>query len=147
MTIAGAQQSPPTFRAALELFTIKVQVVADRGKPLPSLTADEFDIRINRRRRALVFVESIRYDDGGTADIPIAPQPNDTKLASNDDKFFKPFKGQASAVYLLGLETIEAERSEMVRVSMRHKGVTARRWAWCGIPAKCRPATPPANSR
>jgi hypothetical protein len=65
--------------------------------------------------------------------------------ASNDDKFFKPFKGQASAVYLLGLETIEAERSEMVRVSVRHKGVTARRWAWCGIPAKCRPATPPAQ--
>jgi hypothetical protein len=149
--IVFAQSSTPTFSGGVELFTISVHVVAARGKPLPDLTAERFDVSIAGRARRVVFAELIGYDGSGASTGPM-PQADRTVLAGDGGVFFTRFTNQASALYVLGIETTEAERGSRVEawVKANEKNVSVRRWAWCGIPANCRlpagsfPAWPPA---
>jgi len=137
-------QAPPAFRTGVELFTIEVQVVADRGKPLPVLGTERFDVRINGKNRRVVFGELVRYDDGST--VVVAPtRKSDREWFAAGGELFRPYPQQASALYLLGVELTDADRQhrESVKVKVREKGVNVRRWAWCVVADGC---VPPSHS-
>lgn len=56
----GAQQSTPTFRSSVTLVTVDVIVLDRDGKPVPGLTADDFQIKLNGKPqpvRALSYVK------------------------------------------------------------------------------------------
>ncbi len=44
-------QQPPRFQSSVEVTTIDVTVVDDRGKPMPNLTPADFNVRIDGNRR------------------------------------------------------------------------------------------------
>lgn len=68
-----AWQAPqPTFRSGVNLVTIDVMVLDEAGRPVPGLTAGEFEIKINGRPqpiRALAFVQA-------AAPPPASAQPS-----------------------------------------------------------------------
>jgi hypothetical protein len=148
ITIVGAQGPPPAFRTDAELFTLKVQVVASRGKGLPALSAEQFDVRVGGRTRNVLLAELIRQDEGGSAAHAGRGRSGTdaASLTATEAKFFQPPRGQRSALYLLGVEVSDAERRS-VKVKVGHKDVTLRGWAWCGVPATCRPAAATPISR
>jgi VWFA-related protein len=47
--VPAAQQ--PTFRVAVDLIPVDVQVIDDAGQPVPGLTASQFEVIVNGRRR------------------------------------------------------------------------------------------------
>ena len=54
------QQAPPTFRSSITLVTVDVVVLDQDGKPVPGLTADDFQIKLNGKIqpvRALSYVQ------------------------------------------------------------------------------------------
>lgn len=54
------QQAPPTFRSGVTLVTVDVVVLDHDGKPVPGLTADDFQIKLNGKVqpvRALSYVQ------------------------------------------------------------------------------------------
>jgi VWFA-related protein len=65
-TLCGAGQQPanpqkpiPTFRSALDVITVDVQVIDRNGLPVPGLGPDKFDVTINGRRRRVLSAELI----------------------------------------------------------------------------------------
>jgi hypothetical protein len=135
--MAGAQQPPPAFRADVALLTIRVQVTAARGRDLPLLVPDQFEVRIGGRKRIVVLAEPTRTDDG--LDAAVAPSGNAAPQASGDDGFFKPIPGQKSAMYILGLEAT-GERTPNISVKVKVKDVAVQRWAWCMAATNCGPS-------
>lgn len=59
--VAAQQQ----FRSTVSLVAVDVQVLDRQGDPIPTLTADEFEVTIGGRRRRVVSVDFIRH--GATA--------------------------------------------------------------------------------
>lgn len=55
---AAAQQ--PQFKTAVERIVVDVQVVDNSGRPIPALTADDFDVRIDQQPRTVASVEFVR---------------------------------------------------------------------------------------
>jgi Ca-activated chloride channel family protein len=61
----GAQQTPlPTFRAAVDLVNFPVTVVDRQGKPVPGLTADDFQIIENGKTQAVKYFAAGNLQDG-----------------------------------------------------------------------------------
>src|SRR4051812_9729523 len=65
-TLCGAGQQPespqkptPTFRSALDVIAVDVQVIDRNGVPVPGLGPDKFDVTINGRRRRVLTAELI----------------------------------------------------------------------------------------
>src|SRR5688572_19204964 len=60
----GAQQpaqQPPTFRSGIALVTIDVTVLDEQGRPVPGLTANDIDIKLDGKLqpiRAFAFVQA-----------------------------------------------------------------------------------------
>ena len=104
--VATGEAAPqgPTFRAGADVIAVEVQVVASNGQPLVGLTADKFEVSINRRRRKVVSAEVVRVDAArlaGPAAAPasIAPavmtaaapnQPGRTFMLIIDEGSFQP---------------------------------------------------------
>jgi hypothetical protein len=126
--IADAQQ--PAFHAAAELFILKVQVVAARGVPLPGLTAAQFAVRVHGRERRVIFAEFIRADNAASSAGSAPAGTGETTIGVADETLFQPFRNRAGALYLLGVQATDAERSN-VSIKVRQENVTARRWTWC----------------
>jgi len=57
MCVSAAQEQPPRFKAAVEVTSIDVTVVDDRGQPIPDLTPADFIVRIDGRERRAVSAE------------------------------------------------------------------------------------------
>src|SRR6185503_6022615 len=57
----GAQQPPPkpSFQATVEVTSVDVTVVDDRGKPVANLTPADFNVRIDGGQRRVVSAEWI----------------------------------------------------------------------------------------
>ena len=61
---AGAQEQPARFRVAVDLIPVDVQVVDKTGQPAAGLTASEFEVTINGRRRKVVSADLVDYASG-----------------------------------------------------------------------------------
>jgi VWFA-related protein len=68
-------QEPPRFRAGVELTTLDVAVVDDRGRPIAGLTPDDFAIRIDGNARKVVSAEWVPLSV--EAGAPPPPPPPD----------------------------------------------------------------------
>ncbi len=67
---AGAQQTaqPPGFKSGIELVIVDAQVVDRKGNPIPGLTAENFQVAIDGKKRA---VSTVDYIDASTG-LPFA---------------------------------------------------------------------------
>jgi hypothetical protein len=65
-TLAGlaAQQPPPTFKSGVEVVRIDVSVVDKTGKPLSDLTPADFTVTVDRKPRAIVSAQFLKYEIG-----------------------------------------------------------------------------------
>jgi len=65
------QASQQTFRAGVDLTTVDVLVVRDRdGQPITDLTADDFVVTVDGKRRVLTSVDRLTYGAEATAAPP-----------------------------------------------------------------------------
>jgi VWFA-related protein len=66
----SAQQAPPVFRSSVTLVPVEVTVLGADGRPVPGLTADDFEIKLNgksRPVRTLAYVDTARPDAAAPA--------------------------------------------------------------------------------
>ena len=63
----AAAPQEPTFRVAIDRIPVEVQVLDRLGQPLPGLTADQFEVTINGRRRPVVSASFITLGAAGPA--------------------------------------------------------------------------------
>lgn len=61
LVAAGVQQ--PRFNSGVERIVVDVQVVDSQGRPIPALTAGDFEVRLDRGLRKVTSVEFIRAAD------------------------------------------------------------------------------------
>jgi hypothetical protein len=128
LTAVLAAQTP-AFNGRVEFLTIRVQVVADKGKPLPPLTPAHFEVTIAGVKQHVEFAELIPDNDGATG----SPSSSGGMW-----RFAKP-ADQLSAEYLLGVDA-SATDGGTVRVNVSQKNVGVRQWSWCAAPP-CAPAS------
>jgi VWFA-related protein len=69
-------QQPPRFQASVEVTSLDVVVVDDRGKPIADLTPDDFNVRIDGNRRKVTTAEWVSLVSK-PADGAAAPRPPD----------------------------------------------------------------------
>lgn len=89
---AAQQQTPrPTFRSGVELVTIEVYVVDRDGKPLPALGLNDFEVRVDGRKRLVVSADLVTSQDGAVARAAVAARaagPDATKPEVPADRVF-----------------------------------------------------------
>ena len=85
LSAAWAYQTPqqPTLKSGVELVLVDVQVTSKDGTPTHALTADQFDVTIDGRKRPVVNVDFIEFGKAGSAPPTVAPGvvPADTSAA------------------------------------------------------------------
>jgi hypothetical protein len=155
MAVPVAQQPVPRFRGSIRLFTIHVQVVADPGKPMASLTAEQFDVRIQGRKRGVTFAELMHFDEGPV--LPARSKADAVKVLSDESTEdtdarnggveFKRISSGISAHYLLGVESNDSDRGgfKNVRVRVNQRNLNVRQWAWGTVPWDMPQAATPNN--
>jgi hypothetical protein len=116
---AGAltQQPAPVFRGSVELFTVRIHVIAGRGQPMPELDSTAFSIRIGSRTPLVLFAEHV-------------PIPNEAERAGGPYEFFKPVPNQLSALYVVGVEASAAYCHKTPKVRVESKGLKVRGFSW-----------------
>ena len=114
---AMSQQSPPVFRENVELFTIRIHVVADRGQPLPELDATAFTIRVGSATPLVRFAEHVAI-------------PTEAERARGPFAFFKPVPNQLSALYVVGVEASAAYCGKIPKVRVAPKRLKVWGLAW-----------------
>src|SRR5262249_52493765 len=67
------QQEQPRFRASVEVTSLDVSVVDDRGKPIQNLKPEDFNVRIDGSSRRVVSAEWIALVTPGAAPPPPPP--------------------------------------------------------------------------
>lgn len=73
-SVAGAQQPPvPSFQASVEVTSLDVTVVDDRGRPVTDLLSTDFIVRIDNRARRVVSAEWVPLSGGSGASGAPAP--------------------------------------------------------------------------
>lgn len=63
---AQQKQLPPTFRSGVEVVRIDVSVVDKSGRPVNDLTAADFTVTVDRKPRAIVSAQFLKYETGTT---------------------------------------------------------------------------------
>lgn len=61
--VSARQQAPPTFRAAVDVIAVDVQVVTKGGDPVVNLTPDKFNVTIDGRDRTVLSVDLVRHGE------------------------------------------------------------------------------------
>jgi len=112
-----SQQSPPVFRENVELFTIRIHVIADRGQPLPELDAAAFTIRVGSATPLVRFAEHVAI-------------PTEAERARGPFAFFKPVPNQLSALYVVGVEASAAYCGKIPKVRVAPKRLKVWGLAW-----------------
>lgn len=122
---AIAQEPAPVFQEGVDLFVVRVQVVAGRDAALPVLDASHFALRIGRRTPPIHLVERV-------------PVPPDDESADGPYSFFRPVRDRLSAIYLLGTDPDAADCRQAPKVSVTLRDVKIRTWSWSPKPG-CEP--------
>ena len=68
-----AQQQPPKFQSSVDVTSIDVSVVDDRGQPIQHLTPADFNVRIDGNPRRVVSAEWVSLTPeakGATVEVP-----------------------------------------------------------------------------
>ena len=75
LSLSAQQQPPakPSFQSSVEVTSLDVTVVDDRGKPLANLAPADFAVKIDGNTRRVVTAEWVPL--GGEAGIPLPPPP------------------------------------------------------------------------
>jgi VWFA-related protein len=90
--VVPAQQ--PTFRTAVDVVAVDVQVVDAEGRPVPRIGADRFDVEIGGRRRRVVSAEFV---DLSAAAGSAAPDAGRTLVLAIDHSSFEVGTARAAA--------------------------------------------------
>jgi VWFA-related protein len=70
---ASAQQPPPRFSSSIEVTSIDVAVIDDRGRPVENMTPADFVVRIDGKDRRVVTAEWVPLVTGPTATAAFVP--------------------------------------------------------------------------
>jgi VWFA-related protein len=70
---AAPVRQQPTFRSAVDLIAVDVQVVDADGDPVGPLTPEQFEVSIEGHKRAVVSAEFIRHDAAPPGITPTVP--------------------------------------------------------------------------
>jgi VWFA-related protein len=82
LALSAQQQTPaPKFTSSLDLVRVDVNVVDASGRPIRDLTADDFEIRVDGRRRPITSAQFVPV--GGSLDMPAAAAPPPIDYSSN----------------------------------------------------------------
>ena len=127
----AAMQAPPAFRTGVDLLMFDVQVVSGEGKPVPRLTAAQFEVKVAGRGRTIVMTEFLHADDG-----PITrgnKQPNVDAATRVACVFgFERMSNRAHAHYLVSVEPIAGDKTkvEHPRIKVLDRSLSIPRFAW-----------------
>ncbi len=83
--LATAQQTPPVFRAGVDLVVVDVVVLDKDGQPVTNLTAADFEVSAGKRPRRIVsseFIGVTRSRRTVTAESAALPAPSSNRQAS-----------------------------------------------------------------
>jgi VWFA-related protein len=84
-----AQQQPPTIRSGADLVRVDATVIDNRGRPVPTLTADDFEVRedgVPQDIRSFKFVAVTGHpDEGDENSLPIRSPAHAAAEAARDD--------------------------------------------------------------
>ena len=127
----AAQSAPPSFRTAIDLLMIDVQVAAAEGQPVPRLTVSQFEVKIAGRMRTIVMAEFVHADDGP---ITRRNRPPDVDAATVAACVFgfERLSNRAHAHYVLGVEPTDRDKAkvEHPEIKVLDRSITVRRFAW-----------------
>jgi hypothetical protein len=107
--------------------TIDAQITAAKEAPMREFATGEFEVSISGRRRPVVSVTLLHYDEGAVVrDVP--------REASSTTCFFGFHRNvdKASAHYLVAVERSGADQTEVkqVRIRMLDKAFAVQRFGW-----------------
>jgi VWFA-related protein len=89
LTLRGQQ---PTFRAAVDMIAIDVQVVDRDGRPVATLGPESFDVTLNGQKRRVQWAVFTRYDEASMAQATAAAETAATthSMAGPDGLLARP---------------------------------------------------------
>ena len=73
-TVLAAQQDPPRFRASVDVTSVDVGVVDDRGRPITDLGPADFTVRVDGDARRVVSAEWVPLVADATAKPTLVPE-------------------------------------------------------------------------
>jgi VWFA-related protein len=119
-TLCGAGQQPdatqkptPTFRSALDVIAVDVQVIDRNGVPVSGLGPDKFDVTINGRRRRVLSAELIESRSAAS----LTPEERATATAG------PPVRPTLARVVFIAIDCLSFDAS-----ASRHVIATARQF-------------------
>lgn len=85
-----AQQKPPTFKSSADVIAVDVQVVARDGMPVSGLSAENFEVFIDGRRRPVQSAQFLRVAEPPprAAKRGASPAPAPAEALSGDGRIF-----------------------------------------------------------
>lgn len=93
-------QQPPVFRSGVNILTVDVTVLDDRGTPIEDLTADRFEVKVNGAPRRVVWSEFVPHRA-----LPLDPSGPSESFSSNEH--FEPGRLVMIAIDQLHIRRVE----------------------------------------
>lgn len=81
-TAAGSAQQP-TFRSGVDLVTVDAAVLDGDGRPVPTLSAEDFRIEVDGRPRRIVSAQFVAQNSDPESTIPSSSVPSVAHFSSN----------------------------------------------------------------